>query len=129
MNNVSIREVVAALILLLCSFSFIAADEKEKLEDKHAPAPLPGVESAMLSADYCISLHDDADEIVMTSDEILTFNTKVRSKRNVFSDRYGKEDPMIRNYNEKLSIGLYMNPVIPYQLPDLGIWIVQIAEY
>ncbi len=135
MKKVRLSGYISVLILIGFTFTLIAAEDKEKPEDKHASAPLPGVEPAMLSADYWISIHDDADQIVLTSDEIQAFNEKVRNKRIVFSDRYGKEDPMINNYFEKLSIGLYMNPVIPYELPEtmpgdsLRTWLNDNMEY
>lgn len=123
------------LLLTAFTFSLAAAQERGKPDDIHAPSPLPGVEPAMLSADYWISLHDDADDVVLTLDEIQAFNEKVRTKRIVFADRYGKKDPLIRNFNEKLSIGLYMHPVVPYELPDtvpgdsLRTWLNENLEY
>lgn len=111
------------------------ADEKEKPAPKHAPSLLPGVEPEMLSADYWIALNADADEVVMTSEDIKRFNEKVRNKKVVFKDRFGKPDPLIPNYTEKLSIGLYMNPNLPLDLPNtmpgdsLRVWLRSNIEY
>ena len=104
---------VCALLLIFASTLW-----SEEPKPRHAPDALPGVEPEMLSPEYWIALQPDADEVIMTPDEIVRFNEHVRNKKVIFNDRFGKPDPMINNYNEKLSIGLFMNPVLPLDLPD-----------
>jgi len=89
----------------------------------------------MLDPEYWISLYEDADEIVMTQEEIEEFNERIRTKEVVFKDRFGKPDPLLRNYANKLSIGLFMHPVLPLELPDtmpgdsLRVWLKSNIDY
>ncbi|MBN1293919.1 MAG: SH3 domain-containing protein [Candidatus Latescibacteria bacterium] len=107
---------VCYLCVLLLIFSSTTWSEEPK--PRHAPDTLPGVEPEMLTPEYWIALQPDADEVIMTPAEIERFNGHVRNKKAVFKDRFGKPDPMISNYNEKLSIGLFMNPILPLDLSD-----------
>ncbi len=122
-------------LLAASAFNVFAAENKDKPKDKHAVAPLPDVEQAMLTADYWISANSDAENIVMTPEEITAFNKKNRERRVRFSDRFGKKDPLINNYYEKLAIGLYMNPIHPEELPEtapgdsLRTWLSDNTDY
>ena len=126
-------------VLVVSSF-FIATSSLTFSQDKkpdplHAPHALPGVEPEMLSPDYWIALHPDADDVIMTSEEIDRFNEKVRTKKMVFKDQFGKSDPLLRNYAAKLKIGLFMHPIKPLDLPDtipgdsLRVWLKSDIDY
>jgi hypothetical protein len=97
---------------------FISMSWAQEAKPKHAPDALPGVEPEMLTPGYWIALQDDADEVIMTPGEIERFNERVRTKNVEFKDRFGKKDPMLSNFDFKLSIGLLMNPVLPLELAD-----------
>ncbi|MCE5252142.1 SH3 domain-containing protein [bacterium] len=69
---------------------------------RHAPNALPGVEPQMLTPEYWIGLHDDADTIIMTPEVIERFNEKNRTKKEA---RISYEGPLY-------------NPILPLELPD-----------
>ncbi|MFC1607745.1 SH3 domain-containing protein [Candidatus Latescibacterota bacterium] len=105
------------IILSLMHVIFGAVVYAEDLKPRHAPNTLPGVEPEMLNPEYWISLHDDADTVIMTEAEIGAFNEKVRNKSVGFRDYYGKPDPLERDYVLNLSQGLNMNPMQILDLP------------
>jgi len=127
--------VIIALFLILGVTAAVAQDDEKKPDPVHAPDVLPGVEPEMLDPGYWITLHDDADEVVMTPEQIEAFNRRVRTQPVVFEERFGKTDPLFRNYLSKLSIGLYMHPVLPLELPatlpgdSLRTWLGSNIEY
>ena len=84
---------------------------------KHAPNTLPGVEPEMLTPEYWTALHDNPDEVIMTPAEIERLNEKVRNKRVVFEDYYGKPDPLEKWFVTWMNKGLVMNPLLPLDLP------------
>ncbi|MCE5249055.1 SH3 domain-containing protein [bacterium] len=90
----------------------------QKSKPRHAPDTLDGVEPEMLSPGYWIALQPDADEIIMTSDEIAAFNERVRSKHVVFRDYFGKPDPLENDFELTQIKGPVMNPLLPIELPD-----------
>ncbi len=93
----------AVLSTLICALAFtVAAPAQEAKKPRHAPDALPGVESAMLSADYWVALHPDADMVIMTPDEIARFNARNRSKTGR-AERLG---------------GPLFNPILPLERPD-----------
>ena len=106
--------IFATVFVLLSASPLLSQDTKPK----HAPNALPGVEPEMLTPDYWIALQGDADEVVMTPEEIERFNEKVRNKTVVFRDYYGKPDPMIPFFNFVTENGLVMNPLLPLDLHD-----------
>ena len=124
--------VVSAFLIAASSLSF---SEEKKPNPLHAPHALPGVEPEMLSPDYWIALHPDADDVIMTPEEIDRFNHRVRTKKMFFKDRFGKPDPFLKSYLSKLKIGLYMNPLQPLDLPDtipgdsLRVWLQSDIDY
>ena len=134
MKKLKTFAVVFGIIFLIIS-SLPSWSQTKKQKPLHAPKALPGVEPEMLSPDYWIALQDNPDEVVMTPGEIEKFNEKVRNKKVVFENRFGKPDPLISNYDEKLSIGLFMNPVLPLDLPDtlpgdsLRVWLKSDIKY
>jgi len=74
------------------------------------------VDPEMLTPEYWIALHEDADKVIMTPDEIARFNEHVRNKKVVFRDYYGKPDPLDSKYSITLE-GPLMNPILPLDLP------------
>ncbi len=78
MKKQPLAAVSLLLLLALLTGVFVAAQEQEK-KPRHAPNALPGVEQRMLSADYWIGLHDDADEVIMTPAEIEDYNEMIRT--------------------------------------------------
>ena len=123
-------------VILLVIFSSLShSQEKKKPKPQHAPYTLPDVEPEMLNPEYWTALQDNPDEVVMTPEEIVRFNEKVRNKKVVFKDRFGKNDPLLRNYAAKLKLGLYMNTILPLELPDtlpgdsLRVWLKSSIEY
>ncbi len=109
------RVLALIIIVALTLFKPVGAEDSKP---RHAPDALPGVEPEMLNPEYWIALQDDANDVIMTPAEIGRFNEKLRNKKVVFKDRFGKPDPLISNYAKKLSIGLFMNPIQPLDLPD-----------
>jgi len=107
--------IILAMAFVLLSVSPLWSQDTKP---KHAPNALPGVEPEMLTPDYWIALQDDADEVVMTPEEIERFNERVRNKTVVFRDYYGKPDPMIPFFDFMTGNGLVMNPLLPLDLPD-----------
>ncbi|MFC1538489.1 SH3 domain-containing protein [Candidatus Latescibacterota bacterium] len=126
---------VLFLVLLVSVSAVVSAQDKEKPKPLHAPLVLPGVEPEMRTPEYWISTYDDADEIVMSPEEIEAFNKKIRTKQIVFQDRFGRRDPLLQNYADKLKIGLFMHPIEPLELPDtvpsdsLRVWLAENIEY
>ncbi|MCE5251909.1 SH3 domain-containing protein [bacterium] len=124
---------VVWLAVLITVFSTPVWSQEPK--PRHAPDILPGVEPEMNTPGYWIRLQLDADTVIMTPEEIVKFNEKLRNKHVEFRDRFGKPDPMISNYLEKLSIGLFMNPILPLGLPDtvpgdsLRVWLKDNTDY
>jgi len=115
MNKLRSGLIISGIILLIF-YSFLSG--AEELRPKHAPNTLPGVEPEMLTPEYWIALQDDADEVIMTPEEIEQFNEKVRNKRVVFRDHYGKPDPLENWFFRWLELGLVMNPIVPLDLPN-----------
>ena len=107
---------IIALVSLLLSSSGVVVFAEE-LKPRHAPNALLGVEPEMLNPEYWISLHDDADTLIMTPGKIKAFNRNVRAKRVEFRDYYGKSDPLERDYVLNLTQGLNMNPMEILDLP------------
>jgi len=91
-------------ICILCTFIMIAVTSLSWTQDskpRHAPNALPGVEPEMLTPEYWIALHEDADQVIMTPDEIARFNEQVRNKK---IDKVRYEGPL-------------PNPILPLDLP------------
>jgi len=105
-------------LFIIFALTLVQPAGAEDSKSHHAPDALPGVEPEMLDPEYWIALQDDADDVIMTAAEIERFNEKLRNKKVAFKDRFGKPDPMINNYAQKLSIGLFMNPILPLDLPE-----------
>ncbi|MFC1693483.1 SH3 domain-containing protein [Candidatus Latescibacterota bacterium] len=122
------------IVFVVLEFS-ISLSWCEDARPRHAPNTLPDVEPEMLTPEYWIALQDDADRVIMTSQEIEQFNEKVRTKKVTFRDRFGKPDPMLNNFNLKKSFGLLMNPLLPLNLSDtvhgdsLRVWIKANIEW
>ena len=131
MRRFSYVVIFAGMFLYLTAVGFAQEDQPKPV---HAPRALPGVEPEMLTPDYWIAVQDDPDEVVMTPEEIAAFNADVRARRVTFQDRFGKPDPMIRNFSAKIRIGLFMNPILPLELPatisgdSLRAWMADAAE-
>ncbi|MCD6307562.1 MAG: hypothetical protein J7M24_01055, partial [Candidatus Latescibacteria bacterium] len=108
-----------ALPLFLCLSAVFpaSAQNRDKPKPLHAPAVLPGVEPVMLTPQYWIALHDDADEIIMTPARIEAWNSRLRSKRIDLSDKHGQKNPLVNYYENKRQVGLYMNPILPLEQP------------
>lgn len=129
------KVVVLLGILSLVVFSMPSWSQNKKPKPQHAPKTLAGVDPEMLSPDYWIAIQDNPDEVVMTPVEIEEFNETVRNKKVEFKDRFGKSDPLINNYAGKLSIGLFMLPILPLDLPDtlpgdsLKVWLKSNIKY
>ncbi|MFC1650133.1 SH3 domain-containing protein [Candidatus Latescibacterota bacterium] len=127
--------IIILLVLLVAISSNLTAQDKEKPKPLHAPLVLPGVDPEMRNPEYWISTYDDADEIVMTPEEIEAFNERIRTKKIVFEDRFGKRDALLPNYVEKQKLGLFMHPILPLELPDttpsdsLRAWFAENEEY
>ena len=111
-----------SVVLFVVTFFIVCVSpswsQDKKPKPKHAPNALPGVEPEMLTPEYWIALQEDADEVIMTHEEIERFNEKVRNKKVVFRDYYGKPDPLERNFAINHIKGLLMNPLLPLELPD-----------
>ena len=104
---------------LIVMFIFaVSAAGAQNDKPKHAPNALPGVEPEMLSPDYWISLQNNADEVIMTPEEIEAFNEKNRKRTVEFRDYYGKTDPLERNFELTLTKGPVMNLLKPLELPE-----------
>jgi hypothetical protein len=65
-----------------------------------------------------VALQNDANAVIMSPADIEQFNVNVRKKQVVFSDYYGKEDPLRENYFTSSANGLVMNLLQPLELPD-----------
>ena len=74
---------ILSLAFISTFVSLMQAGHAQEAKPRHAPNALPGVEPAMLTADYWIALYPDADEVIMTPEEIRRFNAIVRSRANV----------------------------------------------
>jgi hypothetical protein len=126
---------IAPVLWVIFLVAFSVPSRSQEPKPRHAPDVLPGVEPEMNTPEYWISLQDDADTVIMTPEEIVRFNEKLRNKNVVFQDRFSKPDPMKSNYLEKLSIGLFMNPILPLDLPDtmpgdsLRVWLKDNTKY
>ncbi|MFC1607717.1 SH3 domain-containing protein [Candidatus Latescibacterota bacterium] len=107
---------ISLLVVVAMMFTLISHAQDKKA--MHAPDTLPGVEPEMLSAEYWISLQDDADTVIMTADEIAAFNVNVRNKQVTFTDYYGKDDPLKGNFTSASGNGLIMNLLEPLGLPE-----------
>ncbi len=131
------RHALLVMLCLLIPFAIAAQaqDDDSKPDPLHAPDLLPDVEPEMLTPDYWISTYDNPDEIVMTPAQVESFNARVRNEPIEFRERFGKKDPMLQNYLQKLSIGLYMHPILPLDLPatlpgdSLRTWLSDNIEY
>ena len=112
-----------------------AADGQKRPKPRHAPDTLPGVEPEMLTPDYWIARMDDPDRIIMTPEEIEAFNTRARTKQVIFRERFGKPDPLERDFAVTLKKGLIMNPILPLDLPaalpgdSVRVWLGDNVEY
>ena len=102
-----------AIILIVAA----SASAQDVQHFKHAENTLPGVEPEMMRPEYWINLMDDPDGIVMNADEIDTFNKQLRSKKVSFPERFGKPDPLEKDFGTTLLKGLIMNPLKPLDLP------------
>jgi len=100
------------VLTVLTSLSW--AQEKKPI---HAPDALPGVEPEMLSPYYWIALNSDADNVIMTPEEIEEFNEKNRNSTVVFNDYYGKTNPLKRDFELTITKGPVMNLIKPLDLP------------
>ena len=69
--------IIAVMLLIVSTAPSLAQDEKPK--PLNAPNALPGVEPEMLTPEYWIGLHDDADDVIMTPRQIERFNEKMRN--------------------------------------------------
>ena len=115
MNGVfSLKTAVAVLLVMIMTTLTAAAQDAKP---RHAPNTLPGVEPEMLSPDYWIARMDDPDDIVMTPNEIATFNERVRTKSVSFDEKFGKLHPLERGFADAVNKGLIMNPLRPLMLP------------
>lgn len=104
------------LILIITVISSLSRAQEQK--EQHAPNALPGVEQEMLSPDYWIALHSDADRVIMTPEEIEEFNEKNRTRKVAFNDYYGKTNPLERDFELTITKGPVMNLIKPLDLPD-----------
>jgi len=94
------NEAIAGItFLLLLVLSPDGASPREPR--RHAPNALPGVLPEMLSAGYWAALHDDADDVIMTPEEIERFNAAIRNREGA-PERF--EGPLRR-------------PILPLSLP------------
>ena len=93
----------------------MSSEEKKLI---NAPECLPWVESAMLTAEYWIGIQNNPDEIIMTPKDIKKFNDKVKGKKVVFRDWYGKTDPLKPQFHETEVKGPVMNPLTILDLPE-----------
>ncbi len=106
------------LLIVLALAATATSAQQDEQSPIQAPRALPGVEPEMLTPDYWIALQNNPDEVIMTPAQIEEFNAGVRTKRVEFRDRFGKPDPLLSNFREKMSIGLFMNPILPLDLPE-----------
>jgi len=107
---------ITATVLIF--FMSPSLSQAQKHKPKHAPNALPGVEPGMLSPEYWTALQEDADEVIMTPEEIERFNEKIRNKKVVFREHFGKSDPLEKGFTLSLIKGHIMNPLLPLDLPD-----------
>ncbi len=112
------RTIVLSLILMIMICTVSASVAEEIADYRHAANNLPGVEPEMMEPGYWISLMDDPDDIVMTPEQILAFNARVRTKTVAFPERFGKPDPLESGFGENLLKGLIMNYLEPLELPS-----------
>jgi len=98
---------------------FTSSSSPEDLPPCHAPNTLPGVEPGMLTPEYWISLQNDPDRVIMTSEEIVRFNEKIRKKKVVFRDLYGKPNPLKNPITKLMGDNLFMNPLLPLDIPGI----------
>jgi len=104
--------------MLIFAFTITASAQRdEKPKPLHAPVPLPGVEPEMLTPQYWISLHKDADELIKNPTDIAGWNTRLRTKKLDMSDKFGRKHPLISYYELKRQVGLYMHPILPLDQP------------
>jgi len=109
------------LIAGLVAFGFVCAAPsyaQRSQPDPHATFDMLGVEEEMLTPDYWIALHPDADTVVMTPDDIAVFNERLSRKRPDLSERYDKRNPLVSNFALTESRGSVMNPLVPLGMPD-----------
>lgn len=114
MKTTMLKVVIAVSLFLFFSVQSWSDESKPR----HAPDALPGVEPQMLTPGYWIALQPDADEVIMIPYEIERFNEKVRNKKVVFRARFGKTDPLEKDFARAEVKGLIMNPLLPLDLPD-----------
>ncbi len=123
------------VVLICAAFTVNAVDEKKPV---HAPRALPGVEPEMLSPEYWIALHPDADAVIMTPADIEKFNEKIRTKTVRLRDFFGKTDPLeggLLGYTDLEKRGSLMHPVQPLELPDtvsgdsLRVWLANLETW
>jgi len=112
------RHILFASIVAVSLIAASAVSAQTERRNVHAPETLPGVEPAMLTADYWVALQKDADDVIMTSEQIKAFNEQIRTKKIALQDRHGKPDPMISFYDFVSIKGLLMNPILPMERPD-----------
>ena len=105
-------------VVVLSSFMISSVLWSQNSPMRHAPNLLPGVEPAMLTPGYWIKLQDDPDNVIMTPREIAQFNENIRNKKLVFSDHFGKPDPNEKPITELMGRNLFMNPILPLELPE-----------
>jgi len=110
---------VLSIVLVTCLAVTAGAQNRgnDKPKSLHAPAALPGVEPQMLTPEYWISLHPDADTVIMTPAQIKAWNARVRTKKVDLSEKNGNRNPLVSNFNFKRQVGLFMNPILPLEQP------------
>lgn len=91
----------AAVLGIFTATLAVSSQAQEAKKPRHAPNALPGVEPAMLTADYWIALQPDADTVIMSLAEIERFNSKIRNKQTNGEEYYGA----------------LQNPILPLELP------------
>ena len=94
------RNTYFLIVLMLTVTTSLSWAQESK--PRHAPNALPDVEPEMLTPGYWIALNEDAENIIMTSDEIERFNEQLRNKK---GGNVRNEGPL-------------RNPVLPLELPD-----------
>ena len=128
------KRIIVLLLGFILLFSSAVLPQQEK-KPLHAPNALPGVEPEMLTPEYWIGRMDDPDEVIMTPAEIERFNEKVRTKKVVFRERFGRPDPLERGFAGDIKNGRFMNPLLPLELPktlpgdSLRVWLKDITDY
>ena len=97
------KKTLFLIMVFIVMSSLSLAQEKKPL---HAPNVLPGVEPEMLSPDYWAALNSDADDVIMTPEEIEEFNERNRNRKVEFRKITRKVLLLILTLSEMLFIKL-----------------------